>query len=384
MTDDDRIPTDDAIAGAVRTALTRTVSEEPPSPLEWARVSARARRRVRVRRVAALATGLVVVAGATVAIVSTTGNDKGVTVNADVSTSTTAPPPDAAREQAATALANQMLTEAVVPAGTARSDAEPPPILHGPGIDPALTGNLVDAHGLWTAPGKPGAIAAYAVAHVPNGFSGSGPGTETTPEAKAWLVEQSLSALPANTFRAELQWAVTDAGDGTSLVRIDAVVGWIPTVQPRTPLTPSRRVTVAGGCPATLAGNRDIDNPAGERGPLLLPSGPPASALICSYAADDNGRKLIGQRRFAATDASALAGAVNHITLIPDIGMHSCPPDPVKVKILVFAFPGRADADLWWHANGCESLDNGYLSTSETMNPSFYNDFAGTVYGLHG
>ena len=55
-----------------------------------------------------------------------------------------------------------------------------------------------------------------------------------------------------------------------------------------------------------------------------------------------------------------------------------------EITILAFSYAGRADADVWWHASGCQSLDNGYVATTETVNPSFYNNLGKAIQHLPG
>jgi hypothetical protein len=70
------VPSDDAVAEAMRTALTRTVAEEPSPSIEWTAVLSRARRVVLVRRVIATSACAAFLLGATgVALAATSRND---------------------------------------------------------------------------------------------------------------------------------------------------------------------------------------------------------------------------------------------------------------------------------------------------------------------
>jgi hypothetical protein len=383
--DRDAVPTDDAVADVMRVALTRAVADEASGSIEWTSVVSRARRVVLVRRaLAAVACVIVVMGVAAVAFAATTSNDRrGVSViDAPRTTTTTRAASDtASRERAAMALANRMLGDVRVPAGAQPSEMSPPSVLHGPVILPRVTGNLVDAHRLWTVPDAPKSVASFAGAHVPVGFITDGNGSETDQGVKALLVDQALAVLPANMFSAELHWAVTDAGNGGSVLRVDAVVGWFARQPPGKPRTPASRVAVASGCPRTIKGSRDVDNPVGERGPLLLPSLAPTAALVCAYG---TGGPLTGQRLLGIAQAQSLATVINRLDLKPDIGIHSCPEDADSIDILALSFRDRADVDLRWHASGCQSLDNGYIGAGETANPSFYNGFIGFMQHLRG
>lgn len=380
----DPVPADDAVADAMRAALARVVADEASGSIEWASVVSRARRVVLVRRALAAGACVIIVVGvAAVAFAANVRNDRrGVSV-VDAPTTTTAPAGSEAvsRERAAMALANRMLGEVIVPADAHRSEMSPPPVLHGPFIAPRFTGNLVDAHHLWILREAPKSVASFAGTHVPVGFNADGNGSETDQGVKALLVDQALAALPANTFSAELHWAVTGTGHGGSVLRVDAVVGWYPRSPPGKPRTPTLRVAVASGCPSSLARSKDVDNPVGERGPLLLPSVAPTAALVCAYG---TGTSLTGQHLLGTSQAEPLATVINRLDLKPDIGIHSCPEDVGAVDILAFSFRGRADVDLWWHASACQSLDNGYVGAGETANPSFYSGFMGFMQHLRG
>jgi hypothetical protein len=90
-TDDEAVPSEDAIAEAMRAALARTVADDPSVPIEWTAVLSRARRVVIVRRVlAGSASAVVVVAATAFAFASTSGNERqGVSVVGPGPTTTT-------------------------------------------------------------------------------------------------------------------------------------------------------------------------------------------------------------------------------------------------------------------------------------------------------
>ncbi|HEV7523721.1 MAG TPA: hypothetical protein VGP92_02065 [Acidimicrobiia bacterium] len=88
--ENDPIPNDDAIADAMRAALTRTAAAEPRGSVVWANVMVRARRLVMIRRVfAASACAALVLGASAVAFASTSGGrGHGVSVSDDGSTTT--------------------------------------------------------------------------------------------------------------------------------------------------------------------------------------------------------------------------------------------------------------------------------------------------------
>jgi hypothetical protein len=44
--------------------------------------------------------------------------------------------------------------------------------------------------------------------------------------------------------------------------------------------------------------------------------------------------------------------------------MISCPMDDGSAPILVLAYPGHQDVDLWIKLNGCATVSTGYISTA--------------------
>jgi hypothetical protein len=94
--------------------------------------------------------------------------------------------------------------------------------------------------------------------------------------------------------------------------------------------------------------------------------------LVCAYQPG----MLRAQRVLDASQAASLANVINRLDLKPDLGMHGCPNNTGLTNILAFSYPaGNADVDLWWHASGCQSLDNGFAGAVEIANPSFYDGF---------
>lgn len=128
-------------------------------------------------------------------------------------------------KQAAIALGDRMLDEAVLPAGARQSTAPAPAILRGPSSTPAM-GNLVFAHRLWTVDEAPHAVWQWLQAHVPSGFVKYGTSSGTNRGVPSWGVEDSLSVRPPNTSYAELQLEVAADASGQAVVRVDSQVGW--------------------------------------------------------------------------------------------------------------------------------------------------------------
>jgi hypothetical protein len=93
---------------------------------------------------------------------------------------------------------------------------------------------------------------------------------------------------------------------------------------------------------------------------------------------------LTGTRRLDNAKAAALADVINRIDLKPPVGAHGCPMDNGLTNIVVFSYRSSPDVDLWWHASGCQGLDNSYDGAGETANPTFYDGFMGAMQRLRG
>ena len=143
------------------------------------------------------------------------------------------------------------------------------------------------------------------------------------------------------------------------------------------------RVLVGVGCPRTTVRDRDVSNPSTGPRQQLLPSAIPTAGLIC-YFGSEFGNNLVGRQKLDAVQASALAAVVNRIELKSSNGPTSCPIGTGFLNIIfAFSYGTGSDVDLWMHASGCETLDNGYVSGGEGGNPSFYNGFMGAMQRLH-
>jgi hypothetical protein len=149
----------------------------------------------------------------------------------------------------------------------------------------------------------------------------------------------------------------------------------VSTEPPPSPHGVGIRVTIAGGCPRSVAGYSDVSNPAASK--EMVPAAP-KKGLICLYGSSFAGSKLIGDKSLNRAMAAELARVIDKIQPTPGSQGPSgagCPADVGSAAILVFGYAGQPDQDLWYHDSGCESLDNHQLTVTETANPSFYNGF---------
>jgi hypothetical protein len=128
-------------------------------------------------------------------------------------------------KQAAVALANRMVGDAVLPGGATRSTASPPRALRGPSSLPGM-GNLVQAHRLWLVAEAPHAAYEWLQAHTPHGFAAGGRESGSGPDGASWGLDDRLVTQPANISYATLSIGVASDGGTGAVVRVDAVVGW--------------------------------------------------------------------------------------------------------------------------------------------------------------
>lgn len=149
------------------------------------------------------------------------------------------------------------------------------------------------------------------------------------------------------------------------------------------PGSPRLEVSVAGGCPRSVAGYADVANTF--PGPPLVPANP-TGGLVCRYGAgvglgpDGGGQALLmGGTRLDAAQAQRLAGAIRQIHLTASVGVVMCPADLGSVAVIGLTYAGRADVGLWYRTSGCQTLDNGRIGAFEVGNPSFYTGFEGAI-----
>jgi hypothetical protein len=153
-----------------------------------------------------------------------------------------------------------------------------------------------------------------------------------------------------------------------------------------TPGSPKLQVSVAAGCPASVAGYADVVNTF--PGPPLLPAAPTAG-LICQYGPgvglgpDSSGRSLlVSSTRLDQTQAQQLARAIRQLDLAGPSGVFFCPMDDGAVDVIGFTYPGRSDVGLWYTTSGCQTLDNGRIGAFQGANPSFYDGFENVINQL--
>ena len=282
----------------------------------------------------------------------------------------------------AVAEAQRLLAAAPVPPGAvafvpASSGTGPPP----------FNDHVIDDMHEWTVAVSLEDAYAWVEAHPPAGLTAASSGRGEGPSGVIGE-SQSWSAPDTDAYiTARLALSVDAAGPDRSLVRAEGSATWLTTAPaPDTTTGPRIHITAAQGCPTSIKDVADVANPPRDVATRLLPRESPSGALICRYS---RGRPdlsgligLVGQgppagrTTLGVGDAAQLARAIDRIRLGwagPSIA--NCPNDQALTDVLVFTYQGRPDIDLWYHAGGCQFLDNGFIEATEIANPSFYNGF---------
>jgi hypothetical protein len=130
------------------------------------------------------------------------------------------------------------------------------------------------------------------------------------------------------------------------------------------PRTHPIRVTMAEGCPSRIAGSDGVRNPEPGGLDLLVVPANPTRVLVCRFASilpTGEGGEVSRSIVLAREESRLLAHDLDEISST-GVGAYSCPGSAEKdVDVIVFAYKGRADVDVWSLRNGCVALDNGYL-----------------------
>jgi hypothetical protein len=223
---------------------------------------------------------------------------------------------------------------------------------------------VLDYARYWEVPMPFRATAAWMKAHPPAGLEASGSESGTThgvldnlgysysePDTDAWV-------------EAQYEVAVVPDGAAASYLRIDGTDNWLDPVPRRDEADGNRlHVRVGDGCPASDSGYGGVNNSGSGLAAELLPPGPPSAGLICVYdGANGKPFGLVATKPLDGEEAAALAAAVSKISLSHlDDAVTNCPLADGAAALVAFSYSGRADVDLWYARNGCQSLANGHI-----------------------
>jgi hypothetical protein len=290
----------------------------------------------------------------------------------------------AGNKSRAEAEAARLLAEVQLPAGAVEI-ATPPAALSGPGVGVPSTSSLIDKARFWRVSMSLDAAVAWIRAHRPAGLtlgaSASG-GTGHRVETRAIAFADRDTAA----WRyAQLQIGVAWLGADVSAIRADGVALWIDPRPMKDTRTGSRMRVTTEGCASTDRGIVGVSNPATDLAERLVPAATPTAGLLCRYAG-------LNGKPFALIAEPTLSGdAARHITTLArrisldhfnDEAPWSCPADDGSATVVVLAYRGRADVDLWLPRRGCMTLSNGRIQTANF--PDGLGDLVAAVVALGG
>jgi hypothetical protein len=229
-------------------------------------------------------------------------------------------------------------------------------------------GSLIDTSRSWRLAMTFSQALAWLRAHRPRGLPQEG-------SSQSWDRGQLTSAgygyrgqsSPA-WQSADLEIAVAGAGDGTSVLRADAVVVWLDPV-PVPDSGTGRRIhlSVTADCPATDNSIAGVTNQGADLRRRLLPTAAPTAGLECRYYGL-NGRPfhLRAQTRLTAAAAGTVARTMQRLPLSHTVGgIVNCPMDDESAEIIALSYVGRPAVDLWVKLNGCQYVANGFIETAQ-------------------
>jgi hypothetical protein len=277
----------------------------------------------------------------------------------------------AANKRTATAEALRLFLLAKLPAGSTPVNFAPPG-LGGPALGSVHTSSLIDHFTIWRVPLSYADAVAWAKAQAPASMLSGGDFADTYGTTK---VDGSGYSEPdtAAWQQAQLEIGVGSDTAITSYVRVDGVAIWLdPVPLPDLAPQPQLRVSVSTGCPPTDEAKFDVTNSGPGLDVTPLPAGTPSAAIVCYYpdAGTSNGdpTKLTIHQLLDAPAAARLAAVARAVptTHVDDLLM-ACPKQDGGAVVLAFAYPGRADVDLYWRSGngGCgQDISNGEIWAS--------------------
>ena len=308
--------------------------------------------RPRHAAIAALIAAAVAGGGVTVALRKTTSKDQPA-------------------RRSAQAEADQLLTLARLPAGAVAISCQRYAALRTPAFEPS-SDQLIDHHRCLRVPMPFDRAVDWFRSHPPHGLTLGLRGAGSTGSSFGY------TAADTSAYR-EAQLAVSIAPDSASasVVRLDGLAIYVSSIPIRvTDRGPRIRVTTTSGCPASLGKTTDVSNAANGLTKTMLPAGYPVRGVICTFASIDGGRARIRQIELGSDEAVRLARAIKNIPLgSAGLGPHGCPNDTGATDVIAFGYQDDLQVDLWFHASGCRTLDNGYVIVEEIGNPAFYGAF---------
>lgn len=272
----------------------------------------------------------------------------------------------------AVAEARTLVGAAPVPPGARVRHGSPPEALAHPMVGVPASNHLVDVSRVWVIPSTTVTAFAWITAHPPAGMTLSA----STADGVAWSTPDTDAYISA-----QLQVAVARDGPHATDMRADGMDVWLSTAPMKDAIGGRRlRVTVSGGCPATVGGYADVANSDPVLRTRMLPRAAPTGGLVCRYGTPRQGPAHPPVVDLSAQSATRLARAVNAIPLgSAGSGLTACPAGQDVQVLLAFSYRHHPDADLWLHTHGCRTLDNGFVRAVEEGTPAFYKGFVNAL-----
>ena len=271
----------------------------------------------------------------------------------------------------------QLADGAAIPPGSVRSST--PPIQNhslSPEM-PAGNNHFVDTTHWWIVPTSVRETVRWLSRHGPPNvrYSVGGSGGDGSRFVGFHISDDTSQAY---TDRA-IQYSMAAIGIGHTALRVDGTALWLSSK----PIRDTRggrkiRVTVAGGCPRSVAGYHDIINPSSED--LMkqaVPSADPTAALVCRYETRSPDSP-IPLPKFTPATALGSSGARKLALQLRTLkvgfdggGIGSCPQGLITLtEIVVLSYPDRPDVDLWYGGGGCRSvIANGFVLADDPIAP---------------
>lgn len=118
------------------------------------------------------------------------------------------------------------------------------------------------------------------------------------------------------------------------------------------------KIDASSGCPPIARGNVQSLAP-GSSAEMVPPR--PNGALACRYGGiTPNGEKLAKSARIAGPSADRIASLIDKLHAAR--GAVACPYDSGARDVLVFTYPGAAEAEVEVHLSGCTTVTNGHMA----------------------
>jgi hypothetical protein len=237
--------------------------------------------------------------------------------------------------------------------------------LAGPGFGTPLSANLIDDNRIWVVSMTYQQALHYIQTHGPHGFSANGTASSSGPGTQTNSIGYPGPASPY-WDQPEAEWTVAKARNGQVGLRADGSDLWVnPTPTRDTQSGPRVRLTLSSACPSSA---HDVDNPGQNLSDEMVPAGQPTTGLVCWYRGA-NAPPAPVRQALSAEQAQRAAASARSLQLgNTGGGVTSCPAGFGGAALVVLAYPGHPDVDLYWADSGCESVDNGQITTGGGLN----------------